>query len=122
MAIRTDYKSYFEELFEPLPGVILKGMFGGLGIFHDGAMFGLVAYEQIYFKVDKQTVPRFVEAAAQPFIYESKGRKVQMNYWTTPNAAMDDPDEFKTWARLGMEAARRPAAAKPPQKLRKKEA
>jgi len=49
MAVSPDYKSYLEDLFEPLPGVMFKGMFkgmfGGLGIFHDGAMFGLVAYE-----------------------------------------------------------------------------
>ena len=122
MAISPDYKSYLEELFEPLPGVKFKGMFGGLGIFHDGAMFGLVAYEQLYFKVDKKTEPRFAEAGSEPFIYEGKGRKVQMSYWTAPDAAMDDPEEFETWARLGMEASRRAAAAKPPKKPRKKKA
>ena len=41
---------------------MFKGMFGGLGIFHDGVMFGLVAYEQLYFKVDKEIEPRFAEA------------------------------------------------------------
>jgi len=126
MAVSPDYKSYLEDLFEPLPGVMFKGMFkgmfGGLGIFHDGAMFGLVAYEQLYFKVDKQTEPRFAEAGSEPFIYEGKGRKVQMSYWTAPDAAMDDSEEFEIWARLGIEAARRADAAKQPKKPRRKKA
>ena len=120
MAVSPDYKSYLEELFEPLPGVIFKGIFGGLSIFHDGAMFGLVAYEQLYFKADKQTEPRFAEAGSEPFICEGKGRKVQMSYWTARDATMDNPEEFETWPRLGMEASRRAAAAKPPKKLCKK--
>ena len=122
MAISPDYKSYLEELFEHLPGVMFKGMFGGFGILHDGVMFGLVAYEQLYFKVDKEIEPRFAEARTEPFIYEGKGRKVQMSYWTAPDVAMDDPEEFETWARLGMEAARRAAATKPPKKPRRKKA
>jgi len=105
MAISPDYKSYLEELFEPLPDVMFKGMFGGLGIIQDGAMFGLVAYEQLYFKVVKQTEPRFAEAGSEPVIYEGKCREVQMSYWTALDAAMDDPEEFETWARLGMETS-----------------
>ena len=120
MAVSPEYKAYLEELFEPLPGVSFKRMFGGLGIFHDGVMFGLVAYEQLYFKVDKQTEQHFADAGSEPFVYEGKGKPIQMSYWTAPDAAMDDPEEFESWARLGMEAARRAAAAKPPKKVRPK--
>ena len=122
MAVSPEYKAYLEEMFAPLPGVSFKRMFGGLGVFHDGAMFGLVAYEQLYFKVDAKSQPAFADAGSEPFVYEGKGKPIQMSYWTAPDSAMDDPDEFEGWARLGMEAARRAAAKKPPKTARKQKA
>jgi DNA transformation protein len=122
MAVSPEYKAYLEEMFAPLSGVSFKRMFGGLGVFHDGAMFALVAYEQLYFKVDKQSESTFSDAESEPFVYEGKGKPIQMSYWTAPDSALDDPEEFETWARLGMEAARRAAAAKPPKKPHKKNA
>ncbi len=114
MAISPNYKSYLEELFELMPSVIFKGMSGGLDVFRDGIMFGLVAYEQLYFKVDKETEPCFAEAGSEPFVYEGKGKMIQMSYWIAPDVAMDDPEEFEPWAGLGLGAVRRAAATKPP--------
>lgn len=117
MAISAEYRAYLEDLFRDIPGVRFKGMFGGLGIFRDDAMFGLVAYEQLYFKVDQETQPRFAEAGSEPFVYEGKNKPISMSYWTAPDDALDDPDAFQEWAELGMAAARRAQAKK--QKTRK---
>ena len=62
MAVSPEYRAYLEEMFQPIPGVRFKRMFGGLGVFRDDVMFGLVAYERLYFKVDDETKPRFAEA------------------------------------------------------------
>lgn len=119
MAVNPEYRAYLEELFEPIPGVGFRPMFGGLGVFMDGVMFALVAYERLYFKVDDQTRSRFAAAGSEPFVYEGKGKPIEMSYWTAPDDAMDDPDLFETWARLGVEAARRAAAAKPKRKRKR---
>jgi DNA transformation protein and related proteins len=47
------------ELSEPIGGVACKRMFGGWGIFRNGRMFGLVAYDTVYLKSDAQTDPTF---------------------------------------------------------------
>lgn len=119
MAVSPEYKAYLEELFEPIPGVRFKRMFGGLGLFRDDVMFGLVAFERLYFKVDDQTKPRFADAGAEPFVYDGKGKPIEMSYWTCPDEALDDPDQFEEWARIGIEASRRAAAAKPKRKRKK---
>lgn len=122
MAVSKEYRAYLAELFEGIPGVTFRGMFGGLGIFRDGVMFGLVAYERLYFKVDDQTKARFAEAGSEPFVYEGKNKPIEMSYWTAPDESLDDPELFEEWARLGLEASRRAAAAKPakPKRRRKK--
>ena len=122
MAISPEYRAFLEELFSPIPGVSFRAMFGGLGVYRDGAMFGLVAYERLYFKVDGETEPAFAAAGAEPFVYEGKSKPIQMSYWTAPDDCFDDPEAFEAWARLGLEAARRAAAAKPKPKPKAKRA
>ncbi len=90
-------------------------MFSGAGLYRDGRMFGLVASNEIYLKVDDETVERFKEAGSRPFTYEQKGKSATMSYWRVPDDALDDPDRMKDWAELAYEAALRA-----PQKKAKK--
>ena len=78
-------------------------MFGGWGLFLDDAMFGLIASERLYFKVDEETDPRFTAANAEAFTYLRQGKRVAMSYREVPAGAGDR----LTWAELGLEAARR---------------
>lgn len=112
MAVGAEYRSYIEDLFQPFPGIGFRPMFGGLGIFRDGLMFALVAYEQLYFKIDAETEATFANAGAEPFEYDGKAKTVRLGYWTAPDDAMDDADAFRDWAELGMAAARRAQAKK----------
>ena len=98
------------DLLAPLGAVRARAMFGGWGIYLDDRMFALIAYDELYFKADVQTADRFAAAGSTPFVYEGKGKPVQMPYWRCPEAAMDDPEAFLAFARLGLEAA---ARAKP---------
>jgi DNA transformation protein len=101
------------ELFAELGAVQLKRMFGGLGVYADGLMFGLGADEMLYLKADAITEPAFREAGSAPFSYARKDREaVVFTYWRLPDTAWDDPDEAVRWARLAIEAAHRAAAGK----------
>ncbi len=91
----------------PLGPVRARAMFGGWGLFLDDAMFGLIAGERLYFKVDAETEPRFAAAGAQPFTYARRGARVAMSYREIPGAGLDAPAALLPWAELGLEAARR---------------
>ncbi len=121
MAVSPEYRAYVEELFEPMPGVAFKRMFGGVGVFFDDRMFGLVTRsEQLFFKVDEESKPPFQGAGSQPFVYTRKGKPYEMPYWTVPVDAYDEPEAFVRWAELGMAAARRSALKNPKRPKRKK--
>lgn len=99
--------------------VTVRAMFGGHGLYCDGVMIALEAWERLYLKVDDQSRPAFESAGGEPFVYESAGRKpVTMSYWTPPEGCADEADALAPWARLALEAARRAAAAKPPKKAK----
>ncbi len=103
----------------PLGPVRARGMFGGFGLFHEDLMFGLIAYDRPYFKVDDETKARFEAAGGKPFVYDGKTKPIEMSYWNLPDEISDDPEALLPWAELGLEAARRARAKKPAKKRRK---
>ncbi len=104
----------------PLRPVRARAMFGGWGLFLDDAMFGLVARERLYLKVDAETEPCFAAAGAEAFTYLRQGKRVALSYWGAPLGAPWRAGALLPWAELGLEAARR-ACAKRRIKARRQE-
>jgi DNA transformation protein len=87
-------------------------MFGGLGIYRDGLMFGLVVDGDVYLKADGEAAALFTAAGSEPFRYEKAGRAVAMSYYRLPEEALDEADALVRWAEIAYECARRAGAAK----------
>lgn len=101
------------ELLAPLGSVSAQRMFGGHGLRIDGVFMALIAGEHLYLKVDAQTQVQFASAGCVPFVYEAKGRRVSLGYWTVPPQALDSPHDMRPWARLALDAALRARSAAP---------
>ena len=94
----------------PLGPVRARAMFGGWGLFLDDAMFGLIAGERLYFKVDAESQPHFAAAGAEAFTYRRQGTRVALSYWEAPlgaGAGASGPAALLPWAELGLAAAKR---------------
>jgi DNA transformation protein len=100
------------ETMRPWAPVTARRMFGGHGLYRDGLMFALEAFDTLYLKVDAQTEPRFRAAHCEPFVYEGKGRSVQMSYWTAPPECAESTAEMARWCTLAWQAALRAQSAK----------
>ena len=88
------FREFLEEQFAPLGSVSIKSMFGGLGVFRDSVMFGLVADDTLYFRVDEGNRTRFEAEGCDPFVYNGKTKQTAMPYWRAPERLFDDTDEF----------------------------
>ena len=106
------FVAYVLELLEPLGGCSARAMFGGHGIYRDGAIFGLVVGDRLYLKADAQIEPDFLDVGSAPFVYQGNGRAVQMSYWNVPEDALESSEEMIRWARLALAAAARKVAGK----------
>ncbi|MFC5585985.1 TfoX/Sxy family protein [Nitratireductor kimnyeongensis] len=97
------------DLFSGLGPVTIRRMFGGKGIYHDGAIFALEVNGDLLLKADAESVANFIEAGCRQWVYQGhKGRgPVAMPYWSIPESAMDDPDEMTLWARRAFGAGLR---------------
>lgn len=110
MAVSSEYKTYIEELFEGFGTVKIKPMFGGAGIFaplpEGDLMFGLIASDTVYLKVDDSNRPDFDAEGAEAFSYEtSKGKRGLMSYYALPEFLYDEPNALTDWAHKALDVA-----------------
>ena len=122
MTMSPDFRDYLLDQLAPLGGVEAKRMFGGGGLYLDGAMFGLVAGDVLYLKADDGNRADFEDAGMAPFTYTNKARKkpVQMSYFETPGDVLEDPEALSAWAGRAWEAARRSGTPKKKKKKKNK--
>ena len=117
MTKNAKLNSYLEKL-SIFGDVVAKPMFGGYGIYFEGLMFSLFAFDTLYFKVDKQTIDEFKSKKQKPFVYLGKpGAPVEMNYFTIPKSAWKEASDLKVWFAMATQASLRAAAKKKPKKV-----
>ncbi|MEL6280998.1 MAG: TfoX/Sxy family protein, partial [Pseudomonadota bacterium] len=101
------------ELCAPVVEVRIRRMFGGTGVFHGDTMFALIAYDELYLKVDDGNAARFEEAGMGRFTYEREGAPAMtMSYAKVPPALYDDAEAFAPWLQDALAAAARNAKKK----------
>jgi DNA transformation protein len=111
MVASDSFAEFLREQLAPLGRVTLRRMFGKTGVFCDGTMFAMVTDNMLYLRVDDHNRAAFKEAEASPPLnYEKKGETIDLSFWRAPERLFDEPDEFVTWARAALGAARRVAA------------
>lgn len=101
----SEFITYLKDVFQEFGAIKTRKMFGGYGIFRDGLMFGLVADDVLYLKVDAQSEPLFEAEGMSPFMYDKGGKMVKMSYYTAPEAIYDEPSEARQWGQVAFEAA-----------------
>jgi DNA transformation protein len=113
---------YLLEALEPAGCATLRRMFGGIALYLDGVVMGLVYDDTAYFKADDRTRPDYEAAGSKPFLYVSRGRTIAMSYWEVPAAILDEPEALQDWARKARAASLRARDPDEPASRRKKPA
>jgi DNA transformation protein len=117
MPTNTDFANYCCDLLASAGRCVPKRMFGGFGISTDGLTIAILADlgdgEKLWLKGDASTRSRYEAAGCKMFTYPMKGVPRSMNYFSSPEEAMDSPDAMRPWAKLALECAVRARAVKP---------
>lgn len=110
MAISENYLNYITDQLSAFGTFEIKKMFGGVGIFRDGLMFGMIGSDIFRLKVDEENRQDFEEKGMQPF-YSEKMKK-GMPYWEVPVNVLEDRSELAKWAQKSFKAALRSKSKK----------
>ena len=117
MPTNADFANYCCDLLRSVGPCVAKRMFGGYGISTDGLTIAILTNlgdgEKLWLKGDEATRSRYEAAGCQIFTYAAKGVPRSMNYFSSPEEAMDSADAMRPWAALALECALRARAAKP---------
>lgn len=118
--MNAELRDLLADLTRPIPGVVLRRMFGGVGLFADGLMFAILIGDDLYLKVDADSAAAFDAEDLPPFRYARKdGMAVLTSYRRAPERLFDDSDEFLDWARVAVATARRVALRPKPRRRRR---
>src|SRR6202140_2133519 len=111
MVASDRFAEFLRDQLAPLGRITMRRMFGKTGVFCDGFMLGMVRDNTLYFWVDDDNRAAFQEAESfPPLNYEKKGGTIDLSFWRAPERLFDEPDEFVTWGRAALAAARRVTA------------
>ncbi|MFN8121958.1 MAG: TfoX/Sxy family protein [Thermoleophilia bacterium] len=111
MARRTPEVDRIESGLTNLGPVTMRPMFGGWGVFLDGAMFALVSRERLYLKTDERNRGEFERAGLEPFTFTRKGEEITTSYHRAPEP-LEDWGVMEPWLQGAYDAAQRAASRK----------
>ena len=104
MAVSDDFLNYVVDQLRLWGEVSTRRMFGGAGLYREGKMFGLVADDVAYLKVDDSNRADFEKAGSSPFNpYPEKGLTAVMSYYEIPPEVLENPADLAQWAQRAFE-------------------
>jgi DNA transformation protein len=97
MTVSNDFLEYILDQLSGWGEVTARRMFGGAGLYRNDKMFGLVADDVAYLKVDETNKDRFLKAGSAPFKpYPDK--PTTMSYYEIPPDILENPEELIAWS------------------------
>ena len=116
MPTNTEFANYCCDLLASVGRCVPRRMFGGFGISTDGLTIAILADlgdgEKLWLKGDASTRSRYEAAGCKIFTYPMKGVPRSMNYFSSPEEAMDSLEAMRPWAALALDCALRARAGK----------
>jgi DNA transformation protein len=108
MPVSEEFIDYVIDQLANWADVSVRKMFGGAGLYCDGKMFGLVADDIAYLKVDDSNKEDFLEAGSSPFNpFPEKAKTTVMSYYEIPADILEDRDQLAAWAERSLSVAKK---------------
>lgn len=108
MPISDEFVHYVIDQLAGWGNVSSRKMFGGAGLYCDGTMFGLIADDVAYLKVDDSNRDDFVKAGSSPFNpYPDKVKTTVMSYYEIPVDVLENNEKLAKWAQQSLTIAKK---------------
>jgi DNA transformation protein and related proteins len=119
VAVSPEYRDWVIEQLRDAGSVSGRSMFGGYGIYLDGAIFGLIDDDILYLKVDDSNRPDFEAVGMGPFRPFKDSAEV-MQYYEVPAEVLEDRTRLADWAHRAAAVSRRSIARRSSRTKKKK--
>jgi DNA transformation protein len=105
LKVSDAFKAFVLDQLEELGDVTPKAMFGGVGLYHGGVFFGILARDRLYFKTDARNRPDYERVRSSQFKPYLDRRGGSTRYYAVPLEVLESPIDLAVWARKAIAAA-----------------
>ncbi len=104
MAVNEEYVAFIKDQMSELDSFVTKRMFGGVGFFREGIMFGMIGDGKFRLRVDDKNRANFEAYEMEPYLSGKKGKS--MPYYEVPIEIIEDRHTLAQWANTAFEVAK----------------
>src|SRR2546421_1877215 len=105
LTVTDAFRSFVLDQLGDLGDVAPRSMFGGVGLYHRGVFFGIIAGDVLYLKVDDTNRPEYVKGGMKPF-KPYPHRPSTMQYYAVPIDVLESQIDLTAWARKSIAVAK----------------
>jgi DNA transformation protein len=106
LRVSDGFKAFVLDQLGEVGDVTPRSMFGGIGLYHRGLFFGLLARDTLFLKVGESNRADYERAGAPAFTpYPGRPSKTTSKYHAVPLAVLESAPELVTWARKAIVVA-----------------
>jgi DNA transformation protein len=112
MRVKSDLASYVTEQLAFLGRISNRSIFGGIGIFVEERLLGIVINETLYLHTDKSNLDDYLSRGMEQFKPYPNAFDLTTDHHRVPQDIIDDPEQLKVWGQRALTAAIESAKAK----------
>ncbi|MBL8073410.1 MAG: TfoX/Sxy family protein [Nitrospira sp.] len=95
------FRDFVLDQLTDLPGLTVRAMFGGYGLYHRSMFFGIIHRGRLYFKVTAATTLRYKNYGMKAFRPNSK--QTLKSFYEVPVDILEDAEALTEWATQAVE-------------------
>jgi DNA transformation protein len=105
LAVTDAFKSFVLDQLETIGDITPRSMFGGVGLYHRGVFFAILAHDTLFLKVNESNRDDYVAHGMKPFKpFPDRGGGT-MKYFEVPLAILESQLDLVEWARKAVAVA-----------------
>ncbi len=91
----NEFIEYIKDILAPFGQITTRAMFGSYGIYKDGIIIiGIVARNELYFKMDNKVVGDLKSFVSEPFTYSNSNKLITLSYWKVLPEILDQEEKL----------------------------
>jgi len=105
MRVKSELANYVEEQLAFLGRISTKSIFGGIGIFVDERLLGIVMDDKVYLHTDASNLRAYQDRGMPQFKPYPNAFDLTTDHHQVPAEIVDDPTLLKQWGERALAAA-----------------
>ena len=105
MRVSAGFRDFVLDQLAGVDGLRARAMFGGVGLYTEDVFFGILAADELFFKVGDTNRREYETAGSSPF-KPYADRAMTMPYYNVPLVVLEDAVMLGEWAERAVAVAR----------------